>query len=68
MVYKRKHNESEVRRRQRIDNFVLELADMVECKKPQKSAVLKAAVDKLKLMTKTIAELEARLDTRISQR
>ena len=64
MVYKRKHNESEVRRRQRIDNLILELADMVECKKPQKSAVLKAAVDKLKLMTKTIAELEARLDTR----
>jgi PAS domain S-box-containing protein len=61
MVRSQKHNEAEVRRRQRLNNLLLELAELVYCRKPQKSAILRVTIEKVKNMDKRIQELEAAL-------
>ena len=53
-----RHNEAEVRRRQRLNDLLVELAEVVHCRKPQKSAILRITLEKVKTMERTIAGLE----------
>ena len=53
-----KHNEAEVRRRQRLNGLLVELAECVGCKKPQKSAILRVTLEKVRAMEKKILTLE----------
>ena len=55
----KKHNAAERRRRQRIDELLLELSAIVGCKRRQKGAILRATLDKVKGMERRIAQLEA---------
>ena len=52
-----RHNEAEVRRRQRLNDLLVELAEVVECRKPQKSAILRITLEKVKGMERTIQQL-----------
>ena len=53
-----RHNEAEVRRRQRLNDLLVELAEVVNCRKPQKSAILRITLEKVKTMERTITQLE----------
>jgi PAS domain S-box-containing protein len=44
----RKHNEAEVRRRHRLNAMLMELGALVDCKSTHKSAILKAAIERLR--------------------
>jgi len=50
-----KHNEAEIRRRQRLNGILNELAVIVGCERPYKSAILRTTLDRVK-------SLEARLN------
>ena len=56
-----KHNEAEVRRRQRLNGLLVELAECVGCRKPQKSAILRVTLEKVRSMERKIHALEDRL-------
>jgi hypothetical protein len=47
----RKHNEAEVRRRQRLKCLLTELSDVTECGKTHKSAILRAAIERVRILT-----------------
>ena len=53
-----KHNEAEVRRRQRLNGLLVELAECVGCRKPQKSAILRVTLEKVRAMERKIGALE----------
>ena len=53
-----KHNEAEVRRRQRLNGLLVELAESVGCRKPQKSAILRVTLEKVRAMERKIGALE----------
>jgi hypothetical protein len=53
-----RHNEAEVRRRQRLNDLLVDLAEAIECRMPQKSAILRVTLEKVKSMQRTIHELE----------
>ena len=53
-----KHNEAEVRRRQRLNGLLVELAECVGCRKPQKSAILRVTLEKVRAMERKMAALE----------
>jgi len=62
LVRSQKHNEAEVRRRQRLNNLLLELAELVQCKKPQKSAILRITIEKCRQWQTKIQQLEEKLE------
>lgn len=47
----RKHNEAEVRRRQRLKCLLTELAEVIECGKTHKSAILRAAIERVRILS-----------------
>jgi PAS domain S-box-containing protein len=56
-----KHNEAEIRRRQRLNGILSELAVVVGCERPYKSASLRAALDRLKTLEARVHEANSRV-------
>ena len=61
VIRSQKHNEAEVRRRQRLNNLLLELAEVVGCRKPQKGAILRLTLEKVRTMERKIAAMEEKM-------
>jgi PAS domain S-box-containing protein len=56
-----KHNEAEIRRRQRLNGILSELAVHVRCERPYKSAILRAALDRVKTLEARLHEANSRI-------
>ena len=58
----KKHNEAEIRRRTRINTLLFELGELVKCNKSYKSAILRAAIERIKELESTVDKLNIQQD------
>lgn len=63
----RKHNEAEVRRRQRLKFLLSDLAEIIECRKTHKSAVLRSAIERVRVLQQRLRELGCNVSEIMSQ-
>jgi PAS domain S-box-containing protein len=57
-----KHNEAEIRRRQRLNGILNELAVIVGCQRPYKSAILRSTLDRVKTLELRLQQAHAHVE------